>query len=69
MNLRVMPDLEKIVATAKEAKIAIRDIHFVRNMDQDILEALSIDIDGNDDSKGYFTYLLARNNLKKEPVL
>lgn len=70
MNLRVSPDLDTIVAAAKEAQIAIRDINFIRdvNASDDVLAALSIMIEGSDDAMGYFAWLLAESNLKTEPV-
>lgn len=68
MNLKVTPDLEQIVAAAREAKITIEEINFVRSVDADILEALSIVIDGNEDSKSYFSWLLNKSNLKAELV-
>ncbi len=68
MNLKVSPYLEKIVAAAKEANISIHDLQFVRGLDTDVLEALSIVIEGNDEAKGYFSWLLAKSNLKTEPV-
>lgn len=66
--MRVSPDLEKIVAAAKEANIAIQDIQFVRNIEADALEALSIEIDGNDEAKGYFSWLLAKSNLTLKAI-
>jgi hypothetical protein len=68
VNLKVSPDLEKIVAAAKEANISIHDLQFVRSLDTDVLEALSIVIEGNDEAKGYFSWLLAKSNLRTEPV-
>lgn len=68
VNLKVTPDLEKIVSAAQEAKIAIQEINFVRNIDSDILEALAISIDGTEDSKGYFSWLLAKHNLSSELI-
>ncbi len=68
MNLKVTPDLEKIVAAAKEAQISIQEINFVRNVDTDILESLSILVDGNSDAQSYFTWLLEKSNLKAETL-
>lgn len=67
--MKVEPDLEKIVSAAREANISIQEINFIRGIDEDILEALSILVDGNEDAKGYFSWLLAKSNLKKEQVI
>ena len=69
MNLKVAPELEKIVAAAQEANIAIQDIQFVRNTDIDVLEALSILVEGTDDSKNYFSWLLERGDLIAESLI
>lgn len=69
VNLRVTPNLEQIVAAAKEAQISIQEINFIRNTDSDILEALSIIVEGNDDAKGYFSWLLDKSNLRTEPAV
>ena len=68
MNLKVLPNLEKVIAAAQEANIAIADIQFVRDVHQDVLESLSIEIEGNDDAKSYFSWLLNQSNLMTELV-
>ena len=64
MNLRVMPDLDKVVQAAQEAKVSITEVNFVRDVDQDILDALSIHIEGKAHEVGYFSYLLEVLNLQ-----
>lgn len=68
VNMNVLPDLEKIVAAAKEANISIRELQFVRDTETDMLESLSILVDGHDEAKSYFSWLLTRSNLTKESV-
>ncbi len=68
VNMKVYPDLAKVAAAAKEANISIQEIQFIQNIEKDVLEALSIMVEGNDDAKGYFSWLLAKNNLKTEPI-
>jgi hypothetical protein len=68
VNLRVTPDLGKVVAAAKEAQVSIPEIHFVRDEDTDILEALSISIEGDEDAKGYFSWLLEKSNLSLSSI-
>ena len=65
MKLIVLPELDKVVQAAKEARITIREVNFVRHNDADILEALSIAIDGKEDAIGYFSYLLEQQKLKQ----
>lgn len=68
VHLKVTPDLDKIVAAAKEAQVSIQDIHFVRNTETNSLEALSILIEGENDATCYFSWLLKKSNVKSEPV-
>ena len=66
--MKVCPDLDKVVHVAKEAKIVIRDIHFIRKPDDDVLEALSLMVDGKEDALGYFSYLLSKDNMVLNPA-
>lgn len=64
MRLNVAPDLDKVVQAAQEAKVSILDVNFVRDVDTDILNALSIAIEGKEDALGYFSYLLEQQQLR-----
>jgi hypothetical protein len=68
VSLLVSPDLEKIVAAAQEAQISIQEVNFVRNTDLDILEALSILAEGQEEAQGYFSWLLAKSNLTSKII-
>jgi hypothetical protein len=56
--------LDKVVQAAQEAKVSILDVNFVRDVDTDILNALSIAIEGKEDALGYFSYLLEQQQLR-----
>lgn len=63
MKLQVAPDLERVVQAAQEAKVAITEVNFVRDVEVDILDALAIAIEGKEDAIGYFSYLLDQGQL------
>lgn len=66
MRLQVAPDLDKVIQAAQESKVAITELNFVRNVEEDILSALSIAIEGKEDALGYFSYLLDQLALAVE---
>ncbi len=66
MKLTVCPDLEKLVAAAQEANVSIHDLQFIRDVEEDCITAISIKIEGADDAVGYFSWLLNKENLKRE---
>jgi hypothetical protein len=64
VKLQVMPELEKVVQAAQEAKITITEVNFVRDTDADILDALCIAVEGKEDAIGYFSFLLEQQKLR-----
>lgn len=63
MKLHVVPELDKVIQAAQESKVSITELNFVRDVDEDILSALSIAIEGKEDALGYFSYLLEQQAL------
>jgi hypothetical protein len=68
-RLVVMPNLATVVEMAKEAQIQILDVAFVTHPPSEVdpirkwLIALNIEVEGPQESLGYFAYLLKQRQL------